>query len=51
MPLNVFGNSSKSSESNIDTSTFVQKPYSRTIYIEIHLEEDIELKNQFRNEN
>ena len=27
MPINVFGNSSNSSDRKIDTSLFVQKPY------------------------
>ena len=49
MPINVFGNSnSKNSDNKIDTSLFVQKPYLRSIYIEANIEEDIDLKNQFR---
>ena len=32
----------------IDTSLFAQKPYLRTIYIESTIEEDINLKNQFK---
>ena len=48
MPINVFGNSSNNSEQKIDTSLFVQKPYLRTNYIEANIEEDIDLKNQFR---
>ena len=32
----------------IDTSLFVQKPYLRTSCIEANIEEDIDLKNQFR---
>ena len=51
MPINVFGNSSNNSEQKIDTSLFVQKPYLRTNYIESNLEEDIDLKNQFRIKN
>ena len=51
MPNNVFGNSSNNSEQKIDTSLFVQKPYLRTNYIEANIEEDIELKNQFRIKN
>ena len=52
MPINVFGisNSKKSLNKN-DASLFVQKPYLRTIYIEANIEEDIDLKNQFRNKN
>ena len=48
MPINVFGNSSNNSEQKNDTSLFVQKPYLRTNYIEANIEEDIDLKNQFR---
>ena len=51
MPINVFGNSSKNSEQKIDTSLFVQKPYLRTNYIESNIEEDIDLKNQYRIKN
>ena len=52
MPINVFGNSSSSYDNNkIDTSLFVQKPYLRTNYIEANIEEDIDLKNQFRIKN
>ena len=48
MPINVFGNSSSNSDSKIDTSLFVQKPYLRTNYIEANIEEDINLKGQYR---
>ena len=48
MPINVFGNSSYSHLSKIDTSLFVQKPYLRTNYIESNIEEDLDLKNQYR---
>ena len=51
MPINVFGNSSNNSEQKIDTSLFVQKPYLRIIYIESNLEEDIDLKNQYKIKN
>ena len=51
MPINVFGNSSNNSEQKIDTSIFVQKPYLRTKYIESNIEEDIDLKNQYRIKN
>ena len=51
MPINVFGNSSNNSDNKIDTSIFVQKPYLRTNYIESNIEEDIDLKNQFRIKN
>ena len=49
MPINVFGNSSNNSDNNkIDTSLFVQKPYLRANYIEANIDEDIDLKNQFK---
>ena len=51
MPINVFGNSSNNSEQKNDTSLIVQKPYLRTNYIESNIEEDIDLKNQFRIKN
>ena len=49
MPVNVFGNSNSNDNNiKIDTSFFVQKPDLRTIYIEFNIEEDIDLKNQYR---
>ena len=51
MPINIFGNSSNDSDSKIDSSLFVQKPYLRHNYIETNIEEDIDLKNQFRIKN
>ena len=51
MPINVFGNSSNNSVNKIDTSLFFQKPYLRTNYIESSIEEDIDLKNQYRIKN
>ena len=51
MPINVFGNSSHDNNNKIDTSLFVQKPYLRTNYIESNIEEDIDLKNQYRIKN
>ena len=51
MPINVFGNSSNNSDNKIDTGLFVRKPYLRTNYIERIIEEDINLKNQFRIKN
>ena len=51
MPTNVFANSSNNSDNQIDTSLIVQKFYLRNNYIEAKIEEDIDLKNQFRNEN
>ena len=51
MPINVFGNSSNLSDHKIDTSLLVKKPYLRTEYIESNIEEDLDLKNQFRIKN
>ena len=52
MPINVFGNSSNNNNDNkIDTSLFVQKPYLRSNYIEANIEEDIDLKNQYKIKN
>ena len=53
MPINVFGNRSSSYDNGnkIDASLFVQKHYLRFICIESNIEERINLKNQFRNEN
>ena len=51
MPINVFGNSSNNSENRIDTCFFVQKPYLRTTYLESNLDEDNDLKNEFRIKN
>ena len=51
MPNNVFGNSSKISEHKIGTSLFVQEPYLKHNYIEAKIEEDIDLKNQYRIKN
>ena len=51
MPNNVFGNFSNNSEQKIDTSLLVQKSYLRTNYIESNIEEDIDLKVQYRIHN
>ena len=52
MPINVFGNSNSNGNGNrIDTSLFVQNPYLRTDFIESKIEEDIDLKNQYRIKN
>ena len=52
MPIIVFGNSnSDDNGSKIDTSLFVQKPHLRTKYIESNIEEDIDLKNQYKIKN
>ena len=51
--MNVFDNSSSSYDNGnkIDTSMFVQKPYSKTNYQEANIEEDIHIKKQHRNKN
>ena len=46
MPISVFGNSYNNNDNKIDTSLFV--PYLRTNYIESYIEEDIDLKNQYK---
>ena len=51
MPIKVFGNSNSNDNSKIDMSLFVQKPYQRRNYIEANIEEDIDLKNQYRIKN
>ena len=51
MPLRIFGTSSESISSNIYTSSCVQKPCIRTSYIQSNIEEDIDMKNQFKNRN
>ena len=52
MPINVFGNKSSHDNGNKnDTSSFVEKLYLTTNYIEANIEEDIDLKNQFRIKN
>ena len=45
MPINVFGNSSPSYDNGnkIDTSSFVQKAYLSSKYIEIEIKEDFDL--------
>ena len=50
MPIKKFGNSFSSYDkgNKVDTSLFVQKLYLRTNYIEANIEEDVDLKNQFR---
>ena len=51
MPINVFGNSSNNSDNKIDTSLLLQKPYLRHNYTESNIEEDIDLKKQYRIKN
>ena len=47
----MFGNSSKNSEKRSDTSLFKQKPYLRTNFKESNIEEDTDLRNEYRFEN
>ena len=52
MPTNVFANSNSNDYGNIIyTSLCVQKPYLRTNNMESKIEEDIDLKNQYRIKN
>ena len=51
MPINVLGNSSHDKNNKIDTSLSVQKPYLRTKNSEANIEQDIDLKNQYRLKN
>ena len=51
MPINIFGHSSNNSQIKFDTSLFVQKPYLRANYLESNIEDDIDLKNQYRIKN
>ena len=52
MPINVFGNSNSNDKGNkIGISLFVRKLYLRSNYIEANIEEDIDVKNQFRIKN
>ena len=50
MVIDVFGNSANwyDNGEKIDTSVFVQKLYLRTYYIESNIEEDIDIKSQYR---
>ena len=51
MPMIVFGNSNDNNSNKIDTSLFVQKPYFRSNYMESIIEEDIDLRNQYKIKN
>ena len=53
MSYKVFGNKSSSRDdgNKTDTSLFVQKLYLRTNYTESNIEENIDLKKQFRIKN
>ena len=48
MPINVFGNTSKKSKNKTEILLLVQKPILRANYTESNIEEDIDMKNQFR---
>ena len=50
MPINVIGDSSssKNNGNEIDISLFIQKLYLRSNYIEANIEEDFNMKNQFK---
>ena len=48
MPISVVGKNSNNSETKIDTSPFVQKPYLKAIYLQSSIEENEDMKNQFR---
>ena len=45
--MNVFGDSSETSN-EIDTSAFVKKTDLRANYVESNIEEDIDMKNQYK---
>ena len=51
MPINVFGSTSVNKENILITSSFVQKPYQRTNYVQRIFKEDINKKNQYKNTN
>ena len=48
MLINVLGDSPNNCENKIDTSLFEQKASLRSNYIESNIEEDIDLKNQYK---
>ena len=50
MPIKVYGNSSSShvNGNKIVTSLFLQEPNLRINYIESNIEENIDMKSQFR---
>ena len=47
MPIKVFGSRSGNTENKIDTNSFVQEPYFKTICNESNFEEDIDMENYF----
>ena len=48
LPISVFGKSNQNIINKIDNSQFVQKSYLRSNYIEENIDQDIDLKNQYR---
>ena len=51
MLKSVFDKSSNNSQNKFHTSLFVQKRCFKTNYIESSVEDDIDLRNQYRTEN
>ena len=51
MTINVFGKSSHDKNKKSDISPVVQKIYLRTNYIESNIEEEIDLRNQYKIKN
>ena len=52
MPIKVFGYSTSSNDySKKNRTVFVQTSYWRSNYFESNIEEDFDMKNQFRNKN
>ena len=51
MPINVFGSTSAKADNKMDTSLFIQKPYSRSNCIESNVGQDNDTKDQFRIKN
>ena len=48
MPINVFGSLFHDNINKIGTSFFVKKHYMKSNYIKTNIEEDSDLKNQYR---
>ena len=51
MLINVFGKTSNNSENKIDLGLFVEKAYLTTIYKESKIEEDLDIRNQYRSKS
>ena len=51
MPISVFGNSVQNNDNKFDNSQYVQKPYLKVNYIESNIDQNIDLKNQYRINN